>query len=75
MTDFVELLKVETEKEVKKKEQIAIKEIDKIIAMNLWDFPPEFRNINKHSIPVLKRRLKKMNLPKRNVLENILFYH
>ena len=69
---FIDVLKKETENEVKKKERIAMNEIEQIIAMNLWDFPREFRTINPQSIPVLKRRLHKLPFPKRNVLERLL---
>jgi hypothetical protein len=72
LTMFIEVLKKETENEIKKKEHLSMNEIEKIIAMNLWDFPREFRNLNPHSIPVLKRRLPKLPLPKRNVLERLL---
>jgi hypothetical protein len=72
LTMFLDVLKKETENEIKKKEHLTMNEIEKIIAMNLWDFPREFRNLNPHSIPVLKRRLHKLPLPKRNVLERLL---
>lgn len=72
LRDFVDLLKTETEKEVKKKEQITMQQIDQIVALTLWDFPQERRTINEHSIPVLKRRLAKMTLPQRNVLGRLL---
>ncbi|MDM8527867.1 hypothetical protein QUF58_06580 [Anaerolineales bacterium HSG24] len=38
----------------------------------LWDFPRERRTINEYSVPVLKRRLKKLPLPERLVLEKVL---
>ncbi len=69
---FIDVLKRETENEIKKKECIAQSEIHEIIMMNLWDFPREFRNIKPQSIPVLKRRLKKMPLPERNVIKKLL---
>ncbi|MCP4401111.1 MAG: nucleotidyl transferase AbiEii/AbiGii toxin family protein [bacterium] len=72
LQNFIEVLKTETEKEVKKKEHIAKQNIEQIIAMNLWDFPQERRTINTSSIPVLKRRLSQMSLPQRNVLQKIL---
>lgn len=72
LTTFIDLLKKETENEVKKKERIAMDEIEQTIAMNLWDFPREFRTINPQSIPVLKRRLHKLPFPKRKVLERLL---
>lgn len=69
---FIEVLKAETEKEVKKKEQIAIEKIDQIVTRTLWDFPQERRTITAYSLPVLKRRLSQMPLPQRNVLQKVL---
>jgi len=60
---FIDHLKIETEREVKKKEQMSQMELDELVRMTLWDFPPEFKTINPHSIPVLKRRLYRMPLP------------
>lgn len=72
LTDFINALKESAEKEVKKKEDQAAKEIDKLVKMTLWDFPDELKNINSHSIPVLKRRLNQMPLPQRNALKKLL---
>lgn len=72
LTNLIDSLKYEAEMEIKKKEELAAREIDEIIEMNLWDFPAELKNINPHSIPVLKRRLNRMPLPQRNVLKKLL---
>lgn len=72
LTDFIDTLRNLAELEVKKKEQEALIQIDKIIKMSLWDFPDELKNINPYSIPVLKRRLSQMPLPQRNALKKLL---
>ena len=69
---FIEYLIEETENEIKKKEKFWESRLNELTRMFLWDFPPERRNINKHSIPILRRRLKTMNLPERRVLEKLL---
>lgn len=69
---FIDSLKYETEREVKKKEKLIAEEIDDLVKMNLWDFPAELKTINPYSIPVLKRRLKRMSLPQQNVLNRLL---
>ena len=38
----------------------------------LWDFPRERRTINKYSVPILRRRLKKLPLPERMALAKVL---
>lgn len=72
LTDFIDTLRNLAELEVKKKEQEALIQIDKIIKMSLWDFPDELKTINPYSIPVLKRRLSQMPLPQRNALKKLL---
>jgi predicted nucleotidyltransferase component of viral defense system len=72
LTDFINALKEAAEKEVKKKEEQAAREIDKLVKMTLWDFPNELKNINAYSIPVLKRRLNQMPLPQRNAIKKLL---
>jgi hypothetical protein len=69
---FVERLKSKTEAEVKKKERITLENLHDVIGRLLWDFPHEERNINPYSIPVLRRRLNRLPLPSRSVLERQL---
>jgi hypothetical protein len=72
LTTFVEDLKRRTEAEVKKKEQLAAEQIDGLIERLLWDFPRAERRVNRHSLPVLQRRLKQLPLPARNALQKVL---
>lgn len=72
LSDFVNNLKLKTELEVKKKEQAALKNIQPVVEKLLWDFPREDRNINKYSIPVLKRRLGSLIFPERMALQKLL---
>lgn len=72
LTDFVNHLKLKTELEVKKKEKVALKNIQGVVEKLLWDFPREDRNINTYSTPVLKRRLSKLKLPERLALQKVL---
>ncbi len=72
LTAFIDTLKSTAELEVKKIESQVEREIEEIIIMNLWDFPAELRSINPFSIPVLRRRLKRMALPQRKALERRL---
>jgi hypothetical protein len=72
LTTFVENLKRRTEAEVKKKEQMAAEQIDGLVERLLWDFPRAEREVNQHSLPVLKRRLKQLPLPARNALQKVL---
>jgi hypothetical protein len=69
---FIAKLKYATESEIKKKEIEAEKKLNENIRSYLWDFPPEDRNINKYSIPVLKNRLSKMPLPIRRVIKKAI---
>ncbi|RJR06705.1 hypothetical protein C4588_07470 [Candidatus Parcubacteria bacterium] len=72
LVDFLNKLKENTEKEIKKKEKEALTGIDEIIYKTLWDFPPEDRKIDKNSIPVIRRRLKDLAFPHRIILEKML---
>jgi predicted nucleotidyltransferase component of viral defense system len=69
---FVDHLKSKTEAEIKKKERITLENLPDVINRLLWDFPREERNINPYSIPVLRRRLNRLPLPSRSVLEREL---
>ena len=62
--------KLKTELEVKK-EQVALKNIQPVVEKLLGDFPREDRNINKYSIPVLKRRQDSLILPERLALQEV----
>lgn len=72
LTTFINELKQEVEAEVKKKERLKTETVDNWLHGLLWDFPREKRTINEYSIPVLRRRLKKLPLPERRALEKIL---
>ena len=74
LTGFVAELKAQTEAEVKKKEQIALDNIDPIVSKLLWDFPAERRTVNPYSKAVLQRRLRSLQLPERRVMERRLAY-
>ena len=69
---FINDLKEATEKEIKKKEAEAMNQITDHVRRYLWDFPPEDRNINKYSKPVLTNRLNKMPLPIRRAIEKAI---
>jgi predicted nucleotidyltransferase component of viral defense system len=69
---FVDELKAQTEAQIKKKEQAALNNIQKITEKLLWDFPLEDRKLDRYSKPVLKRRLSQLPLPERKVLENVI---
>jgi hypothetical protein len=69
---FVEELKLKTEAEIKKKENVTRENIQDLIERLLWDFPREDRNINSYSIPVLRRRLNQLPLSKKRGLEEQL---
>jgi len=71
---FVAELKAQAEAEVKKKEQIALDNIDPIVSKLLWDFPAERRTVNPYSRAVLQRRLRSLQLPERRVMERRLAY-
>jgi hypothetical protein len=72
LTEFIDQLRIAAEVEIKKKEAVATNNIDDLIWVSLWDFPHERRTINEYSIPVLRRRLKKLPLPERMALEKVL---
>lgn len=72
LTTFMQSLKQKTEKEIKKKEELATSNIKKIIRKNLWDFPAKDRDINKYSLPVLRRRLEHLPLPTKKALEKAI---
>jgi len=72
LINFLNKLKENTEKEIKKKEKEALKKTGEIIYKTLWDFPPEDRKIDENSIPVIRRRLKDLAFPHRTVLEKML---
>lgn len=72
LTTFITELKAEVEDEVKKKESLKTETVGNWVPGLLWDFPPEKRTINQYSIPVLRRRLKKLSLPERRALEKVL---
>jgi len=69
---FVDELKAQTEAQIKKKEQVAVNNIQKIAEKLLWDFPIENRKLDEFSKPVLKRRLKQLPLPERKALEKVI---
>ncbi|RMI14638.1 MAG: hypothetical protein D6681_04965 [Calditrichaeota bacterium] len=69
---FLEHLRRRTEEEIKKKERSARENLDSLIRQILWDFPLEERVVNRHSLPVLKRRLARLPLPDRRALEQML---
>lgn len=69
---FINKLKRKVEDQIKKKEKQALNNTKRIIRKILWDFPPDARIANKQSIPVLKRRLEKLPLPEKTVLEKIV---
>jgi hypothetical protein len=70
---FIEKLKEETERQIKKKEEIALNNISKIVERILWDFPRHERRFNKFSQPVLKRRLKTLPLPERRAIQRVVY--
>ena len=72
LSRFVDALQLKTEAEIKKKERVALENIHDLIERLLWDFPYENRNINPYSIPVLRRRLSQLSLPKMRALEKQL---
>lgn len=72
LSNFINTLKLKTEAEVKKKEQIALGNIEPIVTKLLWDFPPENKKITLYSRPVLQQRLKRLKLPERLALEETL---
>lgn len=75
LQDFVEYMEVQTEYEVNNitNELMSNKqEVDFLIKCLLWDFPSEDRYINQSSMPILKRRIQKISLPQRRVIEKIL---
>jgi hypothetical protein len=74
LTGFVAELKAQAEAEVKKKEQIALDNIDPIVSKLLWDFPAERRTVNPYSRAVLQRRLRSLQLPERRAMERRLAY-
>ena len=49
-----------------------MKQIPQLINKLLWDFPPKEKIVSQYSIPVLKRRLKSLQLPEREALSRIL---
>ncbi|MBM3145505.1 MAG: nucleotidyl transferase AbiEii/AbiGii toxin family protein [Chloroflexi bacterium] len=69
---FLHALVAATEKEVKKKEALIRYDIHKIVTRLLWDFPLDERKITSNSVPVLQRRLQRLHLPARHVLESML---
>ena len=60
---FVEEIKLRTEAEIKKKENVTRENIQDLIERLLWDFPREDRTLNPYSIPVLRRRLESIAIP------------
>lgn len=72
LIDFVDMLRLKTEAEIKKKEQEALEHIQQIVIKLLWDFPRERRVINKYSRPVLQRRVRQLRLPEREALQRVL---
>jgi predicted nucleotidyltransferase component of viral defense system len=72
LSDFLEELKSKTQAEIKKKEELAIKNITGIIAKILWDFPKERRILSEYSQPVLTQRLETLPLPEKMALAKIL---
>jgi len=66
--NFLKELKEILEKNVKKKVKEAEEKIEEIIYDLLWDFPIEERKISPTTIPVLKRRIKKLSYPKKKVI-------
>jgi len=69
MENFVEKLKREVENNLKKKEEEIYRNLDLWVKKLLWDFPPEQREINENTIPVLLRRTRKSFLPLRLAIE------
>lgn len=69
---FLTQLHLATEAEVKKKEQQAALETEQIVAGLLWDFPPEGRRLTARSLPVVRRRLPQLALPRRRAVEALL---
>jgi predicted nucleotidyltransferase component of viral defense system len=72
LESFIDELKETTETEIKKKEELVMNEIGMHVRSYLWDFPPEDRNINRFSKPVLANRLKKMPLPVRRAIKRVI---
>jgi len=72
ITNFINTLKQRTEAEVKKKVNLMMGNIQKIINKLLWDFPRERRIVSPYSYQVLKRRMKRSPLPERLALEEVL---
>jgi hypothetical protein len=65
---FVTVLRDEIAAEIKKKVSAATLQIAMISSSLLWDTPPEDRNINDRTRPVLARRAKDLPLPQRIAL-------
>jgi len=71
LENFLEELKRTLEKNVKKKVQESKKKMREIIQSLLWDHPFKEREITPKTIPLLKRRAKKLPLPERLALKEI----
>jgi len=69
---FLETLKQQVEKNVKKKVQELKGKEERIVQTLLWDFPPEKRKLDRESAIILKRRLKGLSYPKRVLLEEFI---
>jgi len=69
---FVETLRFEISSEIKKKAVAASLRIEEIVQSLLWDTPPESRNINERTRPVLARRAQNLPLPQRVMLLAVL---
>ena len=70
--NFLEDLSYTLKKDLEKKIEKAEKDLNSIVRALLWDFPPEYRKIDKMSLPILRRRVKTLSLPKRVVLKRKL---
>ena len=68
LKDLIDALKKDLEKKIEEAE----KDLNSIVRALLWDFPPEYRKIDKMSLPILQRRVKTLSLPKRVVLKRKL---
>jgi len=71
LENFLEELKRTLEENVKKKVQESKEKMREIIQNLLWDHPFKERKITPKTIPLLKRRAKKLPLPERLALKEI----
>ncbi len=74
INEFCEIVKEKTTAEIKKKTEIAIQNLSKIIGSLLWDFPPEHRIISRDSKSVILSRLHRLSLPKQQAIRAAILH-